>query len=85
MVVNCFFGFNYFIFYFIELEKHSSGRLFLSPLGNRAMQKKLYSDAIELYDCAIALCENNAVYYCNRCSTNTYSNKSCKFIGHMNG
>ncbi|XP_059452159.1 uncharacterized protein LOC132182814 isoform X2 [Corylus avellana] len=39
--------------------------------GNRAMQSKLYSDAIELYDCAIALCENNAVYYCNRAAAYT--------------
>lgn len=31
------------------------------------MQSKLYSDAIELYTFAIALCEDNAVYYCNRC------------------
>ncbi|KAG2701103.1 hypothetical protein I3760_06G029100 [Carya illinoinensis] len=39
--------------------------------GNRAMQSKLYSDAIELYTCAIALCENNAVYYCNRAAAYT--------------
>jgi hypothetical protein len=37
------------------------------------MQSKLYSDAIELYNCAIALCENNAVYYCNRCTTVVYN------------
>lgn len=35
-------------------------------LGNRAMQSKLYTDAIELYSCAIALRGDSAVYYCNR-------------------
>ncbi|KAI7744421.1 hypothetical protein M8C21_017301 [Ambrosia artemisiifolia] len=34
--------------------------------GNKAMQSKVYSDAIELYTIAIALCNDNAVYYCNR-------------------
>ena len=43
--------------------------IFVCFLGNRAVQCKLYSDAIELYSCAISLCENNAVYYCNRCTT----------------
>lgn len=38
--------------------------------GNKAMQSKLYADAIELYTCAIALGENNAVYYSNRCINN---------------
>ncbi|KAI8002401.1 Small glutamine-rich tetratricopeptide repeat-containing protein beta [Camellia lanceoleosa] len=39
--------------------------------GNRAMQSKLYSDAIELYTFAIALCADNAVYYCNRAAAYT--------------
>ncbi|KAK9096048.1 hypothetical protein Sjap_021545 [Stephania japonica] len=39
--------------------------------GNKAMQSKLYSDAIELYTYAIALCEKNAVYYCNRAAAYT--------------
>ncbi|XAR62798.1 hypothetical protein NMG60_11017678 [Bertholletia excelsa] len=39
--------------------------------GNKAMQSKLYSDAIELYTLAIALCEDNAVYYCNRAAAYT--------------
>lgn len=30
------------------------------------MQLKSYLEAIELYTCAIALDERNAVYYCNR-------------------
>lgn len=30
------------------------------------MQLKLYMQAIELYTYAIALCDKNAVYYCNR-------------------
>ena len=38
----------------------------LLVLGNKAMQSKLYTEAIELYTFAIALCEGNAVYYCNR-------------------
>nr|DAD24601.1 TPA_asm: hypothetical protein HUJ06_026065 [Nelumbo nucifera] len=37
----------------------------LKSQGNRAMQSNSYSEAIELYTCAIALSEN-AVYYCNR-------------------
>lgn len=47
-------------------------------LGNRAMQSKLYSDAIELYNCAITLSENNAVYYCNRWATNLYIDLYCQ-------
>ncbi|KAJ6735811.1 hypothetical protein OIU85_018067 [Salix viminalis] len=43
----------------------------LKSQGNRAVQRKLYSDAIELYSCAISLCENNAVYYCNRAAAYT--------------
>ncbi|KVH99464.1 hypothetical protein Ccrd_022302 [Cynara cardunculus var. scolymus] len=34
--------------------------------GNKAMQSKIYSEAIELYTIAIALRDDNAVYYCNR-------------------
>lgn len=40
--------------------------------GNKAMQSKQYSDAIELYNCAIALYEKSAVYYCNRYSSGLY-------------
>ncbi|XP_022768184.1 small glutamine-rich tetratricopeptide repeat-containing protein-like [Durio zibethinus] len=39
--------------------------------GNRAMQSKLYSDAIELYSIAVSLCDDNAVYYCNRAAAYT--------------
>nr|XP_010912050.1 small glutamine-rich tetratricopeptide repeat-containing protein [Elaeis guineensis] len=39
--------------------------------GNQSMQMKLYSEAIELYTCAIAVCEKNAVYYCNRAAAYT--------------
>ncbi|XP_042067938.1 small glutamine-rich tetratricopeptide repeat-containing protein-like isoform X1 [Salvia splendens] len=39
--------------------------------GNKAMQSKLYTEAIELYTFAIALCEGNAVYYCNRAAAYT--------------
>ncbi|XVF64577.1 hypothetical protein PTKIN_Ptkin09bG0179900 [Pterospermum kingtungense] len=43
--------------------------------GNRAMQSKLYSDAIELYSVAVALCYDNAVYYCNRAAAYTQIHK----------
>lgn len=36
------------------------------------MQSKQYHDAIELYNCAIALHEENAIYYCNRFSVCLY-------------
>ncbi|XP_050364927.1 uncharacterized protein LOC126783493 [Argentina anserina] len=47
----------------------------LKTQGNKAMQSKLYTKAIELYDCAIALCENNAVYRCNRAAAYTQIHK----------
>ncbi|XP_022976781.1 small glutamine-rich tetratricopeptide repeat-containing protein 2-like [Cucurbita maxima] len=50
----------------------------LKSLGNGAMQSKLYTDAIELYSCAIALCENNAIYYCNRAAAYTQIQKYCE-------
>ncbi|KAG8378270.1 hypothetical protein BUALT_Bualt08G0120100 [Buddleja alternifolia] len=39
--------------------------------GNKAVQSKLYAEAIELYTFAIALCEDNAVYFCNRAAAYT--------------
>ncbi|GAB4844180.1 hypothetical protein Ancab_037546 [Ancistrocladus abbreviatus] len=47
----------------------------LKTLGNKAMQSKLYSDAIERYTCAVALNENNAVFYCNRAAAYTQIHK----------
>ncbi|KAI4337813.1 hypothetical protein L6164_016185 [Bauhinia variegata] len=47
----------------------------LKSHGNKAMQAKKYTDAIELYDCAIALCDNNAVYHCNRAAAYTQIHK----------
>ncbi|XP_030528037.1 small glutamine-rich tetratricopeptide repeat-containing protein [Rhodamnia argentea] len=47
----------------------------LKSRGNKAMQSKLYADAIELYTCAIALCENHAVYYSNRAAAYTQIGK----------
>ncbi|KAL9229224.1 hypothetical protein vseg_004712 [Gypsophila vaccaria] len=47
----------------------------LKVLGNKAMQSLSYSDAIERYTCAIALCSNNAVYYCNRAAAYTQMHK----------
>ncbi|KAL5704361.1 hypothetical protein ACHQM5_022801 [Ranunculus cassubicifolius] len=48
--------------------------------GNKAMQSKLYPDAIELYTYAIALCGRNAVYYCNRAAAFTQMNKNTEAI-----
>ncbi|KAK1264082.1 hypothetical protein QJS04_geneDACA022320 [Acorus gramineus] len=39
------------------------------------MQSKSYSDAIELYTFAIALCRKNAIYYCNRAAAFTQIHK----------
>ncbi|KAL3638818.1 hypothetical protein CASFOL_016725 [Castilleja foliolosa] len=39
--------------------------------GNKAMPSKHYMEAIELYTYATALCEDNAVYYCNRAAAYT--------------
>lgn len=70
-----------------EMEKngcHTYGRNSLAEAlksqGNRAVQCKLYSDAIELYSCAISLCENNAVYYCNRAAAYTQIHKYTEAI-----
>ncbi|RDX71702.1 Small glutamine-rich tetratricopeptide repeat-containing protein alpha, partial [Mucuna pruriens] len=52
----------------------------LKSLGNKAMQSKQYSDAIELYNCAIALHEKSAVYYCNRAAAYTQVNKYTEAI-----
>ncbi|KAJ7959134.1 Small glutamine-rich tetratricopeptide repeat-containing protein [Quillaja saponaria] len=52
----------------------------LKSQGNKALQSKLYSDAIELYSCAIGLCENNAVYYCNRAAAYTQIHKYTEAI-----
>ncbi|KHG12584.1 Sgta [Gossypium arboreum] len=43
--------------------------------GNRTMQSKQYSDAIELYSIAVSLCDDNAVYYCNRAAAYTQIQK----------
>ncbi|KAM7518877.1 hypothetical protein LguiB_017839 [Lonicera macranthoides] len=48
--------------------------------GNKAVQSKLYSDAIELYTFAIALCEDNAVYHCNRAAAYTQVTKYTEAI-----
>ncbi|KAI7745372.1 hypothetical protein M8C21_004467 [Ambrosia artemisiifolia] len=48
--------------------------------GNKAMQSKVYSDAIELYTIAIALCNDNAVYYCNRAAAYTQNNQHTEAI-----
>ncbi|KAH7834379.1 hypothetical protein Vadar_015389 [Vaccinium darrowii] len=48
--------------------------------GNRAMQSKLYPDAIELYTLAISLCEDNAVYYCNRAAAYTQNHQYAEAI-----
>uniref|UniRef100_A0A1D1ZBZ9 Small glutamine-rich tetratricopeptide repeat-containing protein beta n=1 Tax=Anthurium amnicola TaxID=1678845 RepID=A0A1D1ZBZ9_9ARAE len=48
--------------------------------GNQAMQSKLYTEAVELYTCAIALLENNAIYYCNRAAAHTQIHKYAEAI-----
>ncbi|ONI34786.1 hypothetical protein PRUPE_1G499100 [Prunus persica] len=52
----------------------------LKSQGNKAMQSTLYPKAIELYDCAVALCESNAVYYCNRAAAYTQMHKYTEAI-----
>ncbi|CAI0395583.1 unnamed protein product, partial [Linum tenue] len=52
----------------------------LKSQGNKALQLKRYYDAIELYSCAIALCEKNAVYYCNRAAAYTQVQKYAEAI-----
>ncbi|GKC05295.1 small glutamine-rich tetratricopeptide repeat-containing protein [Tanacetum coccineum] len=48
--------------------------------GNKAMQSKLYPDAIELYTVAIALRDDNAVYYCNRAAAYTQTSQHAEAI-----
>lgn len=48
--------------------------------GNRSMQSKSYSEAVELYTCAIALCQRNAVYFCNRAAAFTEMHKYTEAI-----
>lgn len=72
---------------FTEMEKSGCG-LFnlknlaesLKTLGNKAMQSKQYFDAIELYNCAIAIYEKSAVYYCNRAAAYTQINRYTEAI-----
>nr|CAD1838744.1 unnamed protein product [Ananas comosus var. bracteatus] len=63
---------------FSELENSQEKKIDLAHLaeifkskGNQSMQLKLYMQAIELYTYAIALCDKNAVYYCNRAAAYT--------------
>ncbi|MQL72751.1 hypothetical protein Taro_005082 [Colocasia esculenta] len=71
----------------LDLEKLGSQKISKNNLaetlksqGNRAMQSKLYPEAIELYNCAIALLENNAIYYCNRAAAYTQTHKYTEAI-----
>ncbi|KAL6214975.1 hypothetical protein ACLB2K_014407 [Fragaria x ananassa] len=48
------------------LKSKETNLFILFSVGNKAMESKQYTKAIALYDCAIAFCENNAVYHCNR-------------------
>ncbi|XP_020236516.2 small glutamine-rich tetratricopeptide repeat-containing protein 2, partial [Cajanus cajan] len=72
---------------FMEMERSSCHQLSLKnmaeslkSLGNKAMQSKKYSDAIDLYNAAIALYEKSAVYYCNRAAAYTQINKYTEAI-----
>ncbi|GFP89802.1 small glutamine-rich tetratricopeptide repeat-containing protein beta [Phtheirospermum japonicum] len=53
-----------------KFDQKSLAETFKSQ-GNKAMQSKRYVEAIELYTFATALCEDNAVYYCNRAAAYT--------------
>ncbi|XP_071694583.1 uncharacterized protein [Rutidosis leptorrhynchoides] len=48
--------------------------------GNDAMLFKWYPDAIFLYTIAIALCVDNAIYYCNRAAAYTHDKKYSEAI-----
>ncbi|XP_071694141.1 uncharacterized protein [Rutidosis leptorrhynchoides] len=48
--------------------------------GNRSMEKKLYTDAIGHYSAAIALFDDNAVYYCNRAAAYTWAKQYTEAI-----
>ncbi|XP_071693947.1 uncharacterized protein [Rutidosis leptorrhynchoides] len=48
--------------------------------GNTCMEKKWYTDAIGHYTAAIALFDNNAVYYCNRAAAYTKDEKYTEAI-----
>ncbi|XP_017248510.1 uncharacterized protein LOC108219529 [Daucus carota subsp. sativus] len=52
----------------------------LKSQGNKAMQLKRYCDAVELYTFAIALFEDNAVFYCNRAAAYTQINQYTEAI-----
>ncbi|KAI3841430.1 hypothetical protein MKW92_010761 [Papaver armeniacum] len=52
----------------------------LKSRGNKAVQSKSYAEAIDLYSYAIALCDNNAVYYCNRAAAYTQIQKYVEAI-----
>ncbi|KAL1533628.1 small glutamine-rich tetratricopeptide repeat-containing protein-like isoform X1 [Salvia divinorum] len=43
--------------------------------GNNAINSKLYTEAIELYTFAIALQEENVIYYCNRAAAYTLNQR----------
>lgn len=71
----------------MEMKKSGCGEIDLKNLadtfklqGNKAMQSKLYSEAIELYTVAIALRDDNAIYYCNRAAAYTQMNKYTEAI-----
>nr|GFD18232.1 hypothetical protein [Tanacetum cinerariifolium] len=47
---------------------------------NKAVESKLYPEAIELYTIAIALRGDNAIYYCNRAAAYTHSGQDAEAI-----
>ncbi|GER37745.1 tetratricopeptide repeat protein [Striga asiatica] len=48
--------------------------------GNKLVQSKRYDEAVELYTFAVALCEGNAVYYCNRAAAYTQLHRYAEAI-----
>ncbi|KAL8059656.1 hypothetical protein ABFX02_03G101200 [Erythranthe guttata] len=60
-------------------DQKSLAEVFKSQ-GNKAMQSKLYKEAVELYNFAIALCEDNAIYYCNRAAAYTQMHRYAEAV-----
>ncbi|GKE78304.1 small glutamine-rich tetratricopeptide repeat-containing protein, partial [Tanacetum coccineum] len=48
--------------------------------GNKAVESKLFPEAIELYTVAIALCGDNAIYYHNRAFAYAFSGQLAEAI-----
>nr|GEV83074.1 hypothetical protein [Tanacetum cinerariifolium] len=72
---------------FADMEKSGCKEINLISLadtfklqGNKAVESKLYPEAIELYTVAIALRGDNAIYHCNRAAAYTRFNQDAEAI-----